>query len=166
MLTLAEGEIKKYAIAGRNVLAGIVDFLALAVPREWQVRQGVTPLEVDRYRQRAGRVWATNGRADYTLISPAGTRIDLTIELRGGRARPPAAGRGMAERVPLRSGHDAAVEVAHDVRGLFRKQAVQVLRLSLYCEQTDRSLRFEAAGAAAPGEIETLLGALAWCECH
>lgn len=159
--------MKKHIIAAENFLLGATNFVVVTLPEGWTLLRGTSPPEVDSNRQFGGVQWVTSGRSPHLLVQPerkTGAEMHILIQ-RGRRPLDKVKASPKACPFPLQSGHEAFL--LHLVRrGLWRGASENGVRLSVFCDRTDRTITLEITGRIGEAEIQELLEALQGVECH
>ena len=158
-----------HEISVDNLVFGRAWFLGLPISPDWEWRRGFSLPEVDATIKRGNRNCVVSGRAWYALHdTERGYGCELTIDVRpnaqaGGWQR---WSRGMeASSLEIR-GHQADVARGTARRGLIRPVELQLLRLQIPCQHTERLVRVEFLGNPPPELMDEILADLSLLRCH
>ncbi|MDR5694874.1 MAG: hypothetical protein QN198_12375 [Armatimonadota bacterium] len=160
--------MRKHVIAAENFLLGATNFVVVTLPEGWKLLRGISPPEVDSNRLFGEVQWVTSGRSPHLLVQPerrSGAELHVLVN-RGRRMLDKLKASPGARPFFLHSGHEAFL-LHHQVRrGLWRGYLEKGVRLSLFCDRTDRTITLEITGRIGETEIQELLEALQGVECH
>ncbi|MFQ6058193.1 MAG: hypothetical protein ACE5MB_04835 [Anaerolineae bacterium] len=159
---------RKHLIAASNFLMGATNFLIVPLPKSWNVGRGFSPPEVDANTHWGEVSWVTSGRASQVLFNEdEGVALEFVVKVsRGKKDLKPKMSQVRAQGPVQLGGHEATYALGEMKRGFPRRKIAQVLQASFYCDKTKRTINLEFVGQCAEGDLEALLEAISWLECH
>jgi hypothetical protein len=159
---LAADLIHHEIVAG-NILLGRSTFLALALPKTWDISMGAGHPEITASHERNGRRWVATGDAWY-ILHDEGRRwaMEMRLTARPTRRAPREIG------VPdiTISGHPAEVKWQQRQRGLIKRWLVTYVTVAFYCPRTERQLKLEFSGRVPNDAFQEIVEASRYIRCH
>jgi len=164
-----EIETEDHLIAATNVWFGIANFLILPLPKGWRFGREIHPSEVNSKTQRGDSSWVTSGRASHVVFNDdkrVGLELIVSISKGKGGEFKPKLGQMRDQGLIRLGGHEAHYALGEVEWGFFRKRVVQSLRLSFYCDQTNRTIAIALTGTCPMDDLVQILEAMSLLMCH
>lgn len=147
------------AIAAANSLFGVINFIVLSLPNGWKLVADRIPPEVDKIFRRGDVKWALEGQARSIAVYPEGVvEVNITI-IEGNKIK----SSGMETII---NGHRGYYGTRRIRRGLFKKREYEVVDISFYCEETNRTIRLSLVSNELEKYVDAILEAVSQSICH
>lgn len=157
---LSSSYFTRNSIAAVNPLFGVVNFIVLSLPYGWKVRGEKLPPSVDRITKFGNVRWVSSGK----IISIYYSREDagiINIEVFEGDKSNKWSG-----DIILINGHKGVIRGYRVKKGFIRKKWVEVVDVSFYCEETNRSIRIRMYGSSLIDKLPFIQESLSNSVCH
>ena len=147
------------AIAAANSLFGVINFIVLSLPNGWKLVADRVPPEVDKIFRKGNVKWALEGQARSIVVYPGGAAEINIIIVEGNKVR----SSGMETII---NGHKGYYGTRRIKRGLFKKREYEVVDISFYCEETNRTIRLSLVSRELERHVDSILEAVSRSICH
>jgi len=147
------------AIAATNPIIGVVNFIVLNLPLGWGLAALDYPPTVDRILKIKNIRWVAEGEAKSKVVAPRAVAY-IYITVREGR-------KVKALENPFTvNGHEAFYSFGKVKRGLIKKRLFDNIKISFYCDVTNRTINIDMTGINLLEFKGELIDALRTSICH
>jgi ribosomal protein L9 len=158
--------VKGFTIAAGNPLLGISNFLVITLPDDWNIKVGELPTEVNNSVLIGNVKWVTDGYA-YHYIYNNEHAYQLKIKVHKSQKESQAVQGKVLESGEVKiASHKAYYNLINKDVGFIKKQAIQILYIRFYCENTNRTIELEITGKDISDELKNLVVNVQESICH